>query len=474
MSSELSLFVRAWVFVGAVLAAACGALAGHNPPSDPPGRDAVLDWNAVLLAANRQDHSGTFGPAEQGGPTRTSRAFAIVHIAMYDAVNSIYRTHEPYTGFISTKDPSVDAAVAQAAHDTLVALYPAQTAVFDAALANYLAGVANGAAKHEGRKLGRTAAARILRERQSDGSDRVVSYEPVGLPGEHREDPENPGQGFLGPEWGQVRTFGIPNGKYFRAPPPPALTSDDYTAAYNDVMELGGDGHTTPTLRSKEQTEIGLFWAYDGTIGLGTPPRLYNQIARVIAAEKGNSEAQNARLFALINIAMADGGITCWETKYFYAFWRPILGIRESDLGTGPSGLGDGNPDTVGDTTWTPLGAPASNVSNGGKNFTPPFPAYTSGHATFCAAALHTIFRFYDQEVAFEFQSDEFNGITTDNLGKKRRKVTRSFDSLTEAIWENAQSRIYLGIHWQFDATGGVVQGESTADYVFDHLLRPR
>src|SRR5438132_9503153 len=169
----------------------------------------------------------------------------------------------------------------------------------------------------------------------------------------------------------------------FRAPAPPALNSAEYTAAYNDVKSLGGDGIVTPTSRTAEQTEIGTYWAYDGTPSLCAPPRLYNQITMHIADQMGTSSdpVLLARLLALINTAMADAGIASWESKYFYQYWRPVTAIRESDVGTGPTGLGDGNADTMRDVNFTPLGAPASNLT--GPNFTPPFPAYTSGHATF-------------------------------------------------------------------------------------------
>jgi hypothetical protein len=165
---------------------------------------------------------------------------------------------------------------------------------------------------------------------------------------------------------------------------------------------LGGDGVITPTLRSAEQTTIGIFWGYDGSPGLGTPPRLYNQIARTLAEQQHNSVAENARLFALVNVAMADAGIACWEVKYRDNFWRPVLGIRQADT--------DGNPDTVADATWKYLGAPRSNAP-GESNFTPPFPAYTSGHATFGAALFRTLANFYGRDdLGFAFTSDEFNG----------------------------------------------------------------
>jgi hypothetical protein len=174
-----------------------------------------------------------------------------------------------------------------------------------------------------------------------------------------------------------------------------------------------------------------------------------------------------------VNVAMADAGIAIWESKYYYELWRPVTGIREADTGTGPTGAGDGNAATNGDLTFTPLGAPASNLA--GPNFTPPFPAYPSGHAGFGGALFQILRRFYGTDtIAFTFVSDEFNGVTRDNEGKIRPLLPRSFRSLSEAEEENGQSRIYLGIHWAFDKTEGIIQGRRVADYVFEHALLPR
>ena len=180
----------------------------------------------------------------------------------------------------------------------------------------------------------------------------------------------------------------------------------------------------------------------------------------------GADVVQTARLLALVNVAMADAGIAIWESKYHYDFWRPVTGIRESEPGTGPSGLGDGNPATQGDPEFSPLGAPASNLT--GPNFTPPFPAYPSGHATFGGALFETLRNYYGTDaIAFTFVSDELNGVTVDNQGNVRPLRPRSFSSLSEAEEENGQSRIYLGIHWAFDKTEGIAQGRRVADAVF-------
>jgi hypothetical protein len=258
----------------------------------------------------------------------------------------------------------------------------------------------------------------------------------------------------------------------FEVPPPPALTSARYAIAYDEVKTFGGDGITTQTQRTPEQTFIGTFWAYDGTPSLCAPPRLYNQITVHIADQTKLRPIELARLLALVNVSMADVAMSIWESKYHYDFWRPITGIRESDHDTGPTGAGDGNDATVGDPTFTPLGSPASNLN--GPNFTPPFPAYPSGHAGFGGAIFETLRRFYGTDnIGFTFVSDEFNGVTKDHDGNVRPYMPRSFSTLSQAEEENGQSRIYLGIHWHFDKTAGIAQGRRVADYVFNHAFRP-
>ena len=403
---------------------------------------------------------------------------AIVHIAIFDAVNAIVQRYQSYTGVQPPRGPvSLDAAVAQAAHDTLAALYPSQAATFDSELANDLAQIKNKNAKANGTDLGQRAAAAILAMRTDDGSEFPeptvgVDYFTSDLAGHWRQDPISLIPLALGAHWGECKPFVILSSDQFRAPAPPAMTSAEYAAAYDEVKNVGGDGVVTPTIRTAEQTFIGTFWAYDGTPSLCAPPRLYNQITVQIADQKKLSVVDLARLMALVNTAMADTGMSVWESKYYYDFWRPITGIRESDPGTGPTGAGDGNPATIGDTSFTPLGAPASNLT--GPNFTPPFPAYPSGHAGFGGALFETLRRFFGTDaIAFTFVSDEFNGVTKDHNGTVRPYMPRDFSSLSQAEEENGQSRIYLGIHWSFDKTEGITQGENVADYVFENAFLP-
>jgi PAP2 superfamily len=453
----------------------------QQPRRQDAGIDAVRRWNEIAINASGLDHTPltdgetrVFG--EQIGPGRSSRAMAIVHIAIFDAVIAITGGYRSYTGISrAAGDVSMQAAIAQAAHDTLSALFPSQAENFAAALAEDLKLISGGRAKHNGVDLGRRAAAAILELRTNDGSEHAeprvgIDYRTSDEAGKWRQDPISQIPLALGAYWAEVKPFVMESAKQFRVPPPPALDSPDYAAAFEEVKHLGGDGIATPTVRTDEQTDIGIFWAYDGTPSLCAPPRLYNQVTTQIAEQMGLNAVELARLLALVNTAMADAGIAIWESKYYYNFWRPVTGIREADTGTGPTGEGDGNPATVGDPDFSPLGAPASNLN--GPNFTPPFPAYPSGHAGFGGALFEILRQFYGRDqLPFTFVSDEYNGITRDNDGNVRPLKPRSFNSLSEAEEENGQSRIYLGIHWAFDKSEGISQGRKIANYVFDRAF---
>jgi hypothetical protein len=290
-------------------------------------------------------------------------------------------------------------------------------------------------------------------------------------PGEWRPDPVSGDPTALGGNWNQVVPFSLASGDQFRAPPPPDISGYDYAIAYLDGQAVGGDGITTPTIRAPAQTVSGLYWAYDGTPGIGSTPRLYNQVAVAVGTQRGLSTMEFARMLVLVNVAMADAAVSCWDSKYYYAYWNPVAGIRESDPGTGPSGLGDGNIWTAGDLNWTPLGAQASNTMN--PDFTPPTPAYPCGHATLGGAIFQVMRRFFGtNSVDFTFVSDELNGVTLDNLGNPRPMIPRSFINLSTAENDNALSRIYLGVQWEFDSAAGMTQGHSVGDWIFDNMYQ--
>jgi hypothetical protein len=473
------------VLLACLLAAA--AACHHGSDRDEQGTlpaALVREWNAAAVDASGLDHT----PSDQGpphtfghqlGPCRASRAMAIVHVAMFEAANAILGDFDSLVGLPRAgAAASPRAALAQAARDTLTALFPSQMPLFDARLAATLAAEPDGDVEDEGIALGRAAAQAVLAERIGDGSYHSepvigVDYSCSEMPGRWRIDPVSLNPVALGARWPEVAPWILQSAEQFRAPPPPSIDSQQYAIAYAEAYAFGGDGVSTPTLRQPHQTFIATFWAYDGTPSLCAPPRLYNQLLTTIAADRDTRGFDLARLLALANVAMADTAVAAWESKYHWDYWRPVCAIREADPGTGPTGLGDGNALTACDPAFMPLGAPASNLS--AVDFTPPFPSYPSGHAAFGGALFQTLRRFYGtDQVAFTFVSDEWNGVTQDRLGNVRPFVPRHFDSLSDAEEENGQSRIWLGIHWNFDKVEGIAQGNQVADWVVDHLYVAR
>ena len=427
----------------------------------------VRHWNEIAIDTTGIDHTPAargegrvFG--EQLGPCRSSRAMAIVHTAVFDAVNAIAGDYQGYTGVRPAPvGTSMEAAIAVAAHDTLVALFPSQKDDLAGLLAEDLREVREGPGKVNGMKLGHATAAAILARRKHDGADHPeprigVEWKPGDGPGQWRPDPISQHPLAMSAHWSEVEPFVLQAAHQFRVPPPPPLGSRQYAQAFQEVQVLGGDVVVTPTVRTPDQTYVGTFWAYDGTPALCAPPRLYNQIAVSIAEQRGTDALELTRLLALVNVAMADAGLAIWESKYHYRFWRPVTGIREAA----------GSPATPRDPGFSPLGAPASNLA--GPNFTPPFPAYPSGHAGFGAVLFQMLRNVYGTDsIPFTFVSDEYNGQTLDNEGRPRAFVPRRFSTLSQAEEENGQSRIYLGINWAFDKTAGIAQGRRVADHVY-------
>ncbi len=388
----------------------------------------ITDWNERALSAIRTSATP---------PPKASRNLAILHVSIFDAVNGIQPHYHHY--LVPPRGPqgaSKQAAAVVAAHDTLVALFPALAAGFDTFLGNDLAAIPNGLSKEAGVSWGRHVAAKILANRSNDGSTEIVAFTPVLLPGKWR--PTLPAFGAaLLPGWGDVDPFGINNVQRFLPSPPPLLRSAAYAAEVNFTKEIGS---ANSTRRTADQTLIARFWA-DGS-GTATPPGHWNQVAQVlIKNERVNFEGQ-ARLFALLNIAEADAAIVCWKAKYRYNFWRPITAIREANS--------DNNPATTADSTWTPLLA------------TPPFPEYTSGHSTFSGAAVEVLGRFFGTDhIAFSVSSDGVPG------------TFRRFNTISSAADESGMSRIYGGIHFMSGNIAGLESGMLIGRYVAKRLLLP-
>jgi len=412
--------------------------------------DSVIRWNDVLLDVIR-DVGGAPGPIARGG--------AMVHGAIYDAVNSIVPSHEPYLVAVTANpNASVDAAIAYAAHDTLSAAFPSTTidllqARTDAL--DLLAATSSPTQLAAGKIVGKAAAAAMISARQDDGSDDNSPYVPNSGPGAWRP---APGAIAASPNWPKVKPFGMTSGDQFRPPRPGGyqsrtelLRSLEYAAQVNEVRQLG---KSTSTVRTSEQTKIAFFWAND-LDGTYKPPGQLFEITQIVSAQKGLDVVENARLFALVSLAMADAAVVAWDAKYAtdLDLWRPDTAIQLADT--------DGNPATIADPTWKPL-----SQDRAGVNFTPAFPSYISGHATFAAAHAGILRRYFGSDnVTFT--------ATTEDPNPAAQGVTRKFNSFTEAARENARSRIYLGVHYQWDGDHGFLSGSSLADHIFTTQLTP-
>lgn len=447
--------------------------------------DPILFWNAVALECNRRDHTGVVAARNQRGPTLSSRAMAIVHIAIHDAyiltragLGTPVGANDPYLPAAARPafshpgggGPATSAsAVAAAASVTLLNLYPALSALVDDAFSAFCEMWGADAAGH---RFGSAVAQNLLALRRGDGAEpdpdfAIADHMDSAAYGRHREDPLNGGQGFLGTRYGFVRPFAISTFHPLAAHP--NIGTPAYATHQDEVYRKGAAATSPVVTRTPEETAIGVYWAYDGVKDIGTPPRLYNQVIRAIAIGKALTTEQYARLFMLVNVAMGDAGILAWFYKYHYDLWRPIVGIREYDASMGPAATTGANAlDPACDPFWRPLGAPKTNVIDEPvRSFTPPFPAYPSGHATFGAASLHAA-RLYLQSIGkatiaadgsddlgFQLVSDELNGKSIDPDDTVRVRHLRSFTGLHEAIFENAVSRVFLGVHWRFDGTTG-------------------
>lgn len=459
--------------------------------------DPILYWNEVALEANKVSHTTKQDGAQVNGPTLSSRALAIIHIAMYDAyIGTSGSALTKYLGYANAPaGASVTAAIGAAAHATLSKLYPSQKATFE--LMHSKAMISGTTDEiNEGHKYGLEIANLILSDRKNDPNASDDGYAPYPSHGCHRPDPWDNKQGYHAPFYG-ANSHLFSSTPFALDTPPVALDSDPkYNKAIKQVRGKGIIPELMGTLpssgyskRTVDETLIGIFWGYDGANELGTPPRLYNQIIKEIAVKAGTTLEQNAHLFALINVAMGDAGILAWKEKFRHNYWRPVVGIREHDHSMGPLGTPNNNIDNDCDPLWLPLGAPNSN-SKDKNNATPSFPAYPSGHATFGAATFEIAKMFFANEGInltpifnnCAFVSDEFNGTTTDSRGIIRPRHARKFTGFDQMILENGLSRVYLGVHWEFDAferdaagviipgsnIGGVPLGKNIANVVFN------
>ena len=395
----------------------------------PAAADVVADWNNALLTSVRT--------ARTNPPVMTRNA-ALLNVSIFDAVAALAGGYDHYV--VADSPPltaSQDAAAAGAAHRVLTTLYPADTARFDTLRDQHLATVSDPTARDSGVQWGQQVADAVLASRANDGASTVIPYTPPV--GSYWWIATPPGfAAALLPNWPYVTPWAMASGTQCRASGPPPNPSEALYAT--DFAEVKSLGRTDSATRTAEQTEIALFWN-DGA-GTETPPGHWNSIAQVLAEDADLSLVESARLFALLSITQADAAIAAWDNKYQYHNWRPVTGIQNA--------ANDGNASTEADAGWT------SFIT------TPPFPSYTSGHSTFSGSSSRLLALFFGtDEIPFSIDSDGLPG------------VTRSFDTVSAAAEEAGQSRIYGGIHWQFDNRDALAGGRALGEFVFANFLRP-
>jgi hypothetical protein len=385
--------------------------------------DAVTDWNAIMRA--------TIG-AES--PPSQSRFAAITHLAMFEAVNAITQDYQPYLRTISADEgASPDAATIAAAHQVLRNYFPASATTLDAERARALGNIPNTAAKAAGIAVGEAAAAAMIAHRARDGSGTPVPYTPMIGVGYWQPTPTGfaPG-GFL--HWGRMMPYGIARPDQFRPKPPPALTSRRYARDYNEVKEIG-DVLSLDTARPQDRIDVARYAA------MTSPTQIWNSVAVQLSNAERLSLAENARLFALLNMAVADASIAVFEAKYFYNLWRPVTAIRAGDL--------DGNSRTAPGSGYMPFIA------------TPPYPAYPSGFGGLCNAA---------RALLEEMFGRGRHTVTLTNAALPN--LTLRYTNLRHITDDAADARIYAGIHFRFDQDAAEVLGERVAAYVLKNNLQ--
>jgi hypothetical protein len=420
-------FVAACALSGAAFTAPLVGAPVSTPRSTD---DPVVQWNRNLLAIVRT-------PGAQPATIHPTRSFAMLHAAIYDAVNAIDQTHRPYAVRFSgaSGQASQPAAADAAAHDVLVALYPQFTSALDATLQQSLTLVQDGVAKTEGIRIGQAVAQAILALRINDGANQApLPYLFGTAPGDYQSTPPNFPKQPQFTHWRNVTPFVLKEANQFRPGQPPALTSDRYSDDLNEVQSLGVVGGTAAT---PDEALTGRFWN-------GAIQNYWNEIAQTASLDRQLTTAQNARLFALLNLSFADGVIAFYDAKYTYNRWRPVTAIRAA--GT------DHNPDTTPDANWLP------EVGN-----TTADPAYPGAHAVISAAGATVLIAVLQRDhLDFTVTSEVLTGLE------------RSFASFSAAADEATQSRIFAGVHFRNDLTSGHRLGRDVADFVLDHFLTRR
>ncbi|MGL6340998.1 MAG: phosphoesterase [Waterburya sp.] len=419
------------------------------------GTDAILDWNSVLLNAVQtqgkldQENGVKLTDSNVPGEAPPIEACdaAIMSIAQYEAINAISGNGSSYfdDSLALSDDASAEAAAVGAAYRVLSTLFPEQKTTFTKQAGKSLAEIDDSPqAESFGFNFGVTVADQMLAQRVGDGSDTAqVSYTPGTNSGDYKETNENGTVSALLPNFGKVKPFVIDNVADFRPDVPPEYGSEEFIQETEQVRLFGGriDTANTELLRTEDQTEIAQFWAYDRQDTF-RPPGQWIEIAQEVALDQGNSLEENARLFAQLNVALADTGIVTWDAKYTFDQQRPYNTITQDEL----SGVTE-------DPDWRPLLS------------TPPFPDYIAGHASFSGAAAVVLENFFGEDISFEIASQELPGVTRTFNG------AGDLSSFEQAALENANSRLYAGVHLDSSNMDGLVVGQLIGDYVVNNFL---
>jgi hypothetical protein len=396
----------------------------------------VLSWPGATNADVVSDWNET---AESIFVTKSDIAainYALVHLAIYDAVNAIERRHKHTVYAVhptsTTTGASQLAAAASAAYTILSQLYPDQAALLDQAYANSLVGIRDGTAKTRGIAVGEEVAMGLLELRQNDGRNAIFgSYTFTYDPGDYMATPP----GFpspIAPALGNVKPFALKRASQFRAEGPPDLTSSKYWVEFREVKALGS---ATSTVRTPEQTETAMFY-FEG------PTTFWTRNYRTFIRGQGLSINDEARLYAMLSTAYADALIGCWDSKYYYNAWRPVSAIQNADI--------DRNPSTVADPNWEPLGG------------TPPHPEYPSAHA--CnTSAMNTVLG--------EFYGTRNIPMTLTSLIPDAHP--RHFDDLNQQLYEVVGARIWAGFHFRSANVAGVDLGSKVGTYIANNYFLP-
>ena len=389
----------------------------------PARADVVTDWNVITVQA---------AAAAGLNPQRQQRIAAMVHAAMHDAVNSVAPRYKPYAVHVSpAPHASIEAAAVQAAYGVLIRLLPLQAVLLDAARSASLSTILDGPARQAGVAVGEAVAGQIVFLRSTDGSDVDGAYTFGNGPGEYQPTPPTFANPAV-PAWRFVTPFVLKRGSQFRTEGPPSLNSDEWAEEFNETKRLGSIDSTD---RTQEQTTIAL-------CGAEPPLPMWNRVARSVSAQRNIGVIENARLFALLNLAMVDATIACWDSKYTYRFWRPVTAIRAGDT--------DGNNATEADPAWTPLRPTALH------------PEYPSAHSCASNAAAKVLTSFFGKHVPFNTTS------STCPAG-----VVRSYDGFQEMAEEIGDSRIYIGFHFRTSVQHGANLGRQVGHWTFHRFLEP-